>query len=229
MKKYIASLIIAGSFVFIIPTTHAFWLTDAFDYLKGLFFGKPEPVIEIVIVPDEPSLEELMNEITLQRIEDEAAFEKEFLATGNTLLQPDLTPSTKAEPSDRILAPLEARETEVVADVIERDIPVVIEIEEEEIPFPIEIPATFTCSSEVKEFNPMGSDYFASLPFGSQNRHTEILRYKIKWFDGTWSNWFTPGQNDQDWQGNRHYWAYFGTHQYQVEHCDNYQYNVPQL
>lgn len=227
MKKYIASLLIAASFIFIVPTTHAFWLTDAFEYVKSFFFSKPEPVIEEVIIPDEPSLAELMKEITLQRIQDEAVFEKEILATGATETQPDLTPSTKKAPSDIILAPLEERATELVIDVIERNAPVT-QIEEEEIPFPIEIPATFTCASEVKEFNPMGNDYFASLLFGSQNRHTEILRYKIKWFDGTWSNWFTPGQNDQDWQGDRHYWSYFGSHQYKVEHCRNYQYNVPQ-
>ena len=29
-----------------------------------------------------------------------------------------------------------------------------------------------------------------------------IVAYKIRWFSGTWSNWFVPGHNDIDWKFN---------------------------
>lgn len=29
-----------------------------------------------------------------------------------------------------------------------------------------------------------------------------IKQYRIQWFNGTWSQWYTPGQNDIDWKNN---------------------------
>ena len=32
--------------------------------------------------------------------------------------------------------------------------------------------------------------------------HPEILRYKIQWFSGGWSDWYTKGKDDLDWKTN---------------------------
>lgn len=33
--------------------------------------------------------------------------------------------------------------------------------------------------------------------------HGTVIAYKIQWFNGAWSDWFVPGQNDVDWKFNR--------------------------
>ncbi|MEK7465583.1 MAG: peptidoglycan-binding protein [Patescibacteria group bacterium] len=54
--------------------------------------------------------------------------------------------------------------------------------------------------------------------------HPEIVRYRIRWFSGGWSDWYTPGVNDVDWKVNdngtqRRVWAYFGDHEHEFEQC----------
>lgn len=54
--------------------------------------------------------------------------------------------------------------------------------------------------------------------------HPEILRYRIQWFDGNWSNWYIPGFGDQDWKNNpdgtpRRVWAYFDDHTHEYVKC----------
>lgn len=218
MKKTISSIIIVGALFFITPTAHAFGLSDIVDFFRGIFSSTPtvEKIIEETqpIDLDEPSLAELMEEIQQKR---EAEEEDENI---NTTDEIDLESSNEYENDIEEELPEDDDEEgeELEADDDSAD----------DVTFPIEIPANFTCTTIVNEFSPTGKWYFAGLPYGSQNRHTEILRYKILWFDGSWSNWFTPGQNDQDWNGDRHYWAHFADHRYQVENCQNYQYAIPQ-
>lgn len=54
--------------------------------------------------------------------------------------------------------------------------------------------------------------------------HPEILKYKIQWFNGRWSNWYTTGVNDLDWKTNydgteRRVWSYFTDHTHEVMMC----------
>jgi|GEM_PF-3443049 len=52
----------------------------------------------------------------------------------------------------------------------------------------------------------------------------EILRYRILWFSGSRSPWYTPGSGDEDWQMNTHgnprrVWSYFQDHSFEYETC----------
>ncbi len=52
------------------------------------------------------------------------------------------------------------------------------------------------------------------------SKHPEIKRYRIKWFSGRWSKWYTPGKDDIDWKGSdRRVWSYFTDHSHEVEQC----------
>jgi hypothetical protein len=56
--------------------------------------------------------------------------------------------------------------------------------------------------------------------------HPEILQYRIKWFDGSWSPWYVPGVNDRDWEDNpdgtaRRIWSYFDDHTHEYILCSN--------
>jgi hypothetical protein len=47
-----------------------------------------------------------------------------------------------------------------------------------------------------------------------RNLGGKIKAYKIQWFNGIWSHWYTPGVNDIDWKRNydgtqRRVWSYF--------------------
>jgi hypothetical protein len=62
--------------------------------------------------------------------------------------------------------------------------------------------------------------------FGTLNSalHPEILNYRIQWYSGAWSEWYTPGVNDLDWKTNpdgtyRLAWAYFGDHNHEYQKC----------
>ena len=46
-------------------------------------------------------------------------------------------------------------------------------------------------------YKPTCDDYWTSLRLETY-LHPEILRYRIKWFSGKWSPWFTPGVEDED-------------------------------
>jgi len=56
--------------------------------------------------------------------------------------------------------------------------------------------------------------------------HPEIKKYRIRWFDGSWSPWYTPGQDDVDWKTNgdgstRRVWSYFDDHYHKYVVCPN--------
>jgi len=36
----------------------------------------------------------------------------------------------------------------------------------------------------------------------SSNVNPTILSYRILWFGGSWSKWYTPGVDDVDWKDN---------------------------
>jgi hypothetical protein len=54
----------------------------------------------------------------------------------------------------------------------------------------------------------------------------KIQAYKIQWFNGIWSPWYTPGVNDLDWKINydgtqRRVWSYFTDHNHIYKICYN--------
>ncbi|MFH1311055.1 MAG: hypothetical protein ABIH65_01480 [Nanoarchaeota archaeon] len=58
------------------------------------------------------------------------------------------------------------------------------------------------------------------------SKHPEIIRYRIQWFSGGWSEWYTPGVDDIDWKLNddgtkRRVWGYFGDHTHEIETCNS--------
>src|SRR3989338_7711531 len=66
------------------------------------------------------------------------------------------------------------------------------------------------------------------------SKHPEILKYRIRWFNGSWSAWYVPGQNDIDWKTNtdgskRRVWAYFDDHVHEYEKCLQTQLSKPDL
>ncbi|NEQ07065.1 MAG: hypothetical protein F6K10_08500 [Moorea sp. SIO2B7] len=85
----------------------------------------------------------------------------------------------------------------------------------------------------------VGSDQSPLLPIGrdigwAQGLNTEIdnkllggdvVAYKIRWFNGSWSGWYVTGVNDIDVKFNtptndmRRMWSYFTDHQHQYIIC----------
>ncbi|NEO77783.1 hypothetical protein [Moorena sp. SIO4G3] len=53
----------------------------------------------------------------------------------------------------------------------------------------------------------------------------DVVAYKIRWFNGSWSGWYVTGVNDIDWKFNtgtndmRRVWGYFSDHQHQYILC----------
>lgn len=92
-------------------------------------------------------------------------------------------------------------------------------------------PGSTTCSStttvrEVALGNPGGTGPFERLGLDISS-HPEILEYRIQWFEGSWSPWYTPGKNDIDWKKNidgtsRRIWAYFDDHVHEYKKCSSY-------
>ncbi len=77
--------------------------------------------------------------------------------------------------------------------------------------------ATFTTITEPA----LHTTEFGTL---DSSKHPEVLNYRIQWFSGTWSEWYTPGVNDLDWKTNpdgsyRLVWAYFGDHTHEYQKC----------
>ncbi|MFH1866716.1 MAG: fibronectin type III domain-containing protein, partial [Patescibacteria group bacterium] len=77
-------------------------------------------------------------------------------------------------------------------------------------------------SSIVKE-GPLGNSTFGNLGLDIFS-HPEILKYRIQWSGGGWSDWYTPGVDDVDWKTNdngtkRRVWGYFGDHMHEYEKC----------
>jgi hypothetical protein len=53
----------------------------------------------------------------------------------------------------------------------------------------------------------------------------DVVRYRIQWFNGTWSPDYYPGVNDVDWVTNaggyqRRVWSYFYDHTHQFTFCN---------
>ncbi len=77
--------------------------------------------------------------------------------------------------------------------------------------------------TEIIKRSPLRNDEFGRLGLNI-NGYPEILRYRIQWFSGGWSDWYTPGIDDVDWKTNndgslRRVWAYFGDHNHEYEKC----------
>ncbi|MDQ1281729.1 MAG: hypothetical protein QG630_80 [Patescibacteria group bacterium] len=71
--------------------------------------------------------------------------------------------------------------------------------------------------------NSGGTPIFSKLGMDISSR-PEILKYRIQWFNGSWSPWYVPGVNDQDWKNNydgttRRIWSYFDDHVHEYEKC----------
>ncbi len=86
---------------------------------------------------------------------------------------------------------------------------------------------------------PTNDKYWEKLGLDT-SKHSDILKYRIRWWKGTWSEWFIPGVNDIDWKdncGDRYYlggrrwdptrpaecsrrvWSYFTDHQHEYYIC----------
>jgi alpha-tubulin suppressor-like RCC1 family protein len=70
------------------------------------------------------------------------------------------------------------------------------------------------------------------LPYNSASAHPEVISYKIKKLDGSWSQDYYPGVNDLDpdhldaFNGSgRHMWSYFSEREHQITYCDGYESN----
>jgi HEAT repeats len=50
------------------------------------------------------------------------------------------------------------------------------------------------------------------------SKHPEVVMYKIRWFGGTWSQWYVPGFNDRERDKGRdiRMWSCFNDHEYEV-------------
>jgi len=68
-----------------------------------------------------------------------------------------------------------------------------------------------------------GDTHFQNLGLDT-SAHPEILQYRIQWFNGNWSPWYTPGVDDIDWKTNlddtqRRVWSYFADHSHEYIVC----------
>ncbi|MGF1580626.1 MAG: HEAT repeat domain-containing protein [Gemmataceae bacterium] len=72
-------------------------------------------------------------------------------------------------------------------------------------------------SVEVKKRGRLSTNYWINLKLDT-SKHPEIVLYRIKWFNGRWSQWFTPGYNDRHTSDNRkiRMWALFNDHSSEV-------------
>lgn len=85
---------------------------------------------------------------------------------------------------------------------------------------PLASAAACTSSTIVSE-GPLGNQDFTTIGTDTSS-HSEILRYRLQWFSGYWSEWYTPGVNDLEmakFNGTLRYWAYFGDHNHEYEKC----------
>lgn len=51
----------------------------------------------------------------------------------------------------------------------------------------------------------------------------DVVRYKIQWFNGAWSDYFYPGSQDiyqKPGENARHWWACFNDHTHSFEYCN---------
>ncbi len=91
-------------------------------------------------------------------------------------------------------------------------------------------PSCTTGRTTIINEKPLGGYNFQALGLDI-SKHPEILKYRIQWFNGAWSQWYVPGQNDVDWKTNlngtqRRVWSYFDDHNHEYEKCLG---NQPQL
>lgn len=89
--------------------------------------------------------------------------------------------------------------------------------------FNIYVSSAITCKADSKiiQRQALGGNEFQRIGLDISS-HPKILRYRIQWFGGPWSYWFTPGVNDIDWKTNtdsssRRYWSYFDDHTHEIE------------
>ncbi|MCL4403930.1 hypothetical protein M1432_01105 [Patescibacteria group bacterium] len=71
--------------------------------------------------------------------------------------------------------------------------------------------------------NPGGTGPFEKLGLATSTE-PGIARYRIQWFDGSWSPWYVPGVNDVDQLDNidgtqRRIWSYFDDHTHEYIYC----------
>ncbi len=65
-----------------------------------------------------------------------------------------------------------------------------------------------------------GWDKSYNINYDWQKKKGRIIAYKLRWFNGNWSEWFVPGVTDLDWKFSvvggkkqvRRMWSYFNDH-----------------
>ena len=91
--------------------------------------------------------------------------------------------------------------------------------------FAASLPNTCATNSELIQRAALGTDEFSRSGYATAI-HPEIVKYRIKWFAGSWSQWYTTGIDDVDWKTNsdssgRRVWAYFGDHTHEYMKCNS--------
>lgn len=79
-----------------------------------------------------------------------------------------------------------------------------------------------TCDNVVVDYRPAeGGTYWQDLGLDMTGQE-KVIRYRIQWYSGYWSPWYTRGVDDIDWKDpNRRVWSYFDDHRYQIEWCQS--------
>lgn len=92
----------------------------------------------------------------------------------------------------------------------------------------IDIPATISTQAKCTlEKSGERNDIRWTQGLNTEIDHTllkgDVIAYKIRWFNGSWSDWYVTGVNDIDWKtyGNvmRRVWSYFDDHEHQYIIC----------
>ncbi|MBI5733158.1 peptidoglycan-binding protein [Candidatus Jorgensenbacteria bacterium] len=83
-----------------------------------------------------------------------------------------------------------------------------------------------TCrtTTETVRRAPLYTREFSNLGLDTSS-YPEIMKYRIQWFSGGWSEWYTPGVDDVDWKNDgvpRRVWAYFGDHNHEFVKCNDF-------
>ncbi len=94
-------------------------------------------------------------------------------------------------------------------------------------------PRSCSSTTSIIDEAALGTSTFANLGLDIST-HPEILKYRIQWSGGGWSDWYTPGVDDVDWKADdvtkpRRVWAYFGDHAHEYQKCTGAANSLPDL
>ena len=76
-------------------------------------------------------------------------------------------------------------------------------------------------------------DYWSYVREGVRVK-LNVLKYRIRWFNGNWSPWYYPGFWDIDWKTNkdssiRRVWSYFDDHTHELVTCPDKEFPLHEM